>query len=88
MDLLVNGLTPVLCSTREGSEGSAGMSHPWVVMTTQIRTVPVCACVFGISVPIVHSKKLIPEVYLTFFKCVGRYSSFLFSSVLKLLLSF
>ena len=33
-------------------------------------------------------KKLIPEVYLTFFKCFGRYSSFLFSSVLKLLLSF
>ena len=33
------------------SEGSACTSRPWVVMTTQIRTVPVCTCVFEISVP-------------------------------------
>ena len=28
------------------SEGGACTSRPWAVMTTQIRAVPVCACVF------------------------------------------
>ena len=112
MDLLVNGLTPALCSTRPTpslclvqsvvcslfsvqsypwtlvrsaaadidsrsqcadasrsvparvhkkflctlgpSEGSACTSRPWVVMTTQIRTVPVCACVFEFLCPVVR----------------------------------
>ena len=36
------------------SEGSACTSRPWVIMTTQIRTVPVCACIIGISVPSVR----------------------------------
>ena len=36
------------------SEGSACTSRPWVVMTTQIRTVPVCACVFEFLCPVVR----------------------------------
>ena len=32
------------------SEGNACTLRPWVVMTTQIRTVPVCACAFEVSV--------------------------------------
>ena len=37
------------------SEGSACTSRPWVrVMTTQIRSVPVCACVYEIFVPCVR----------------------------------
>ena len=36
------------------SEGSACVSHPWVVMTMQIRTVPVCACVFEFLCPVVR----------------------------------
>ena len=36
------------------SEGSACMSRPWAVMTTQIRTVPVCACVFEFLCPVVR----------------------------------
>ena len=35
------------------SEGSACTSRPWVVMTTQIRIVPVCACVFEFLCPVV-----------------------------------
>ena len=51
------------------------------------NTMPSASC--NRNPPIVHTKKkLIPEVYLTFFKCFETYSSFLFSSVLKLLLSF
>ena len=36
------------------SEGSACTSRPWVVMTTQIRTVPVCACVLEFPCPVVR----------------------------------
>ena len=38
------------------SEGSACTSRPWVVMTTQIRTVPVCACVFEFLCPVVRMR--------------------------------
>ena len=38
------------------SEGSACSSRPWVVMTTQIRTVPVCACVFEFLCPVVRMR--------------------------------
>ena len=40
--------------TFDPSEGSACTSCPWVVMTTQIRTVPVCACVFEFLCPVVR----------------------------------
>ena len=43
------------------SEGSACTSRPWVVMTTQIRTVSVCACVFEISVPGVPGEISVPS---------------------------
>ena len=36
------------------TEGSACTSRPWVVITTQIRTVPVCACVFEFLCPVVR----------------------------------
>ena len=38
------------------SEGSVCTSRPWVAITTQTRTVPVRACVMGISVPSVHMR--------------------------------
>ena len=38
---------------------------------------------FATYSPFQKKKKLIPEVYMTFFKCFERYSSFLFSSVLS-----
>ena len=41
------------------SEGSACTSRPWVVMTTQIRTVPVCACVFEFLCPVVRMRSWI-----------------------------
>ena len=36
------------------SEGSACTSRPWVVMASQIPTVPVCACVFEFLCPVVR----------------------------------
>ena len=53
------------------SEGSActRTSRPWVVMTTQIRTVPACACVFEFLCPVVRMRFSPVSNHTSWFAC-------------------